>query len=122
MLYPLLKSFFWAGRLSLAREVLFLLLTSFTDCRTNRDCLFSSEFLISFICFWMSSSCFFFFGMSSLEFVKFLLMVVFCFLLLRKDTLKTVFRFSLIVFFFDSVEILYLAYCLVGMHLEVASK
>ena len=77
----------WVVVFCFALKVLFLPFISFTVCQTNSDCLSFTEFLILLICFWMYSTCLFWYVfVSSLwAFLNFCPLVFIVFLLLYND-------------------------------------
>ena len=87
----------WQAAFSLALDVLFLLLTSFTVCDAVWSCLSSTEFLILLIWPWMYSICSFWYALiSSLSaFLRFWRLALVGFLLLHRDGVFTLSCFFL---------------------------
>ena len=87
----------WLAAFSLAFEVLFLLLTSFTVCYAILDCLSSTEPLILLIWFWMYSICSFKYTLvcSFCAFLSFWTLILVEFVLLRWNAVFTLPRFFL---------------------------
>ena len=91
----------WLAAVSLALEMLFLSLTSFTVCHAIRDCLSSTEFLILLIWSWIYSICSFWYVIitSFYAVLSFWVLALVGFLLLHKDAAFTFSSFFKLLMF-----------------------
>ena len=112
----------WLVAFSLVYAVIFLLLTSFTVCHANLECLSSTESLNLSIWFCMNSVCSFKYELANLfcAFLSFWAFVLVGFFLLHLRTVFTSICFPLIANVFSGTLGLFL--WLVGMHSAAASK
>ena len=112
----------WLVAFSLAFEVLFLVLTSFTICHAIWDCLSSTESLILLIWFCMYSVCSFRYMLANsfCAFLSFWVLILVGFFLLPLEAVFTPACFFLIANV--SHGTLCLTLCLVGMHFAAASE
>ena len=112
----------WLEAFSLALAVLFLLLISFTVCHIILDFLFSTEYLIIFIWFWMYFVHSFRYTLvdSFYAFISFWALILVGFFLLHLEAVFTSARFFLTANVSHGTQ--GLALCLVGMYSAATSK